>query len=159
MTTMARERNRCFPRPPREEKGRPNICWYKAALNRLGYYTPDPEKGITDDENDPNFRDALYAFQRQGAVYFGDTEIGSGTTTERVLKRYKDVSNKELKKAIKSYDKQINRHHEKIKNPEKEIPNFKSLEQKTSKKFIKEKMAFGNKNVGRRKRNYEENIR
>ena len=78
-------KNRCIPRPPREEKGRPNGCWYKAALNRLGYYTPAPEQGLNDDLDDPVFLDALYAFQRQATIYFGDTDIGAGTTTERVL--------------------------------------------------------------------------
>lgn len=88
MATTTRDRNRCFPRLPREEKGRPNGCWYKAALNRLGYYTPPADTGITDDLNDAGFRDALYAFQRQATVYFGDTEIGPGTTTERVLSKH-----------------------------------------------------------------------
>lgn len=85
MARAAPERNRCFPRPPRAENSRPNICWYKAALNRLGYYMPDAQTGITDDETDPAFRDALYVFQRQATVYFGDTDIGPGITTERVI--------------------------------------------------------------------------
>lgn len=80
-----REKNRCFPRPPLSEKGGPNGCWYKAALNRLGYYTPQGGTGLTDDLDDADFQDALHAFQRQANVYFGDTDIGPGTTTERVL--------------------------------------------------------------------------
>lgn len=84
MQKTARAKNWCYPRVPRAEKGRPNGCWYKAALNRLGYYTP-PARGITDDLDDPEFRAALHAFQRQATVQFGDTEIGPGTTTERVL--------------------------------------------------------------------------
>ncbi len=80
-----RGKNRCFPRPPPSQKGGPNGCWYKAALNRLGYYVPPDGMGITDDLDEPGFRDALYAFQRQATVYFGDTNIGPGTTTERVL--------------------------------------------------------------------------
>ena len=78
-------KNRCIPRPPREEKGRPNGCWYKAALNRLGYYTPPADVGITNDLENADFRAALYAFQRSANSYFGDTDIGPGTTTERVL--------------------------------------------------------------------------
>lgn len=80
-----RGKNRCFPRPPSSEKGGPNGCWYKAALNRLGYYTPQDGTGLTDDLDDADFQDALHAFQRQANIYFGDTDIGPGTTTERVL--------------------------------------------------------------------------
>lgn len=74
----------CMPRRPKSEKGRPDIKWYKQALNRLGYYLPDAQTGITDDANEAAYRDSLYAFQRAYTLPFGDTP-GPGSATERVL--------------------------------------------------------------------------
>lgn len=74
----------CLPQRPKSDDGLPDILWYKQALNRLGYYRPDPAVGIDDDEGDPAYRDALYAFQRAASVPFGDAS-GNGSVTERKL--------------------------------------------------------------------------
>lgn len=63
-----------------------HIRQIKNALTRLGYYRPDRKTGVTD-ERDPQFKDALYAFQRSAAIFFDDTDIGPGSTTERILNR------------------------------------------------------------------------
>ncbi len=55
----------------------------KAALNRLGYYTPDETAGITQ-EAEPAFFTALKAFQRQNGIE-PDGRIGPGSLSERAL--------------------------------------------------------------------------
>ncbi len=62
------------------------ILFLKRGLNRLGYYMPDKQTGMTP-EIDPNFQDALHAFQRHATIFFDDMDIGPGSTTERILKR------------------------------------------------------------------------
>ena len=57
----------------------------KIALNRLGFFTPAPKKGITD-KPDAHFYDALYAFQRANGIPLDDI-AGPGSMTERVLNR------------------------------------------------------------------------
>lgn len=64
--------------------GGPDIRALKIALNRLGYYTPAPDKGM-DDDKDKQLLDAIYAYQRKSTVFFDDTGIGEGSTTERLL--------------------------------------------------------------------------
>ncbi len=62
----------------------------KAALNRLGYYTPDPAIGMTG-EAEQALWDSLYAFQRRHTLYYNDTKIGPGSTTERIINRELDA--------------------------------------------------------------------
>jgi peptidoglycan hydrolase-like protein with peptidoglycan-binding domain len=55
----------------------------KIALNRLGFYLPDKNKGITGEIED-NFRKSLQAFQMAHAIP-GDDIPGPGSLTERIL--------------------------------------------------------------------------
>lgn len=71
-------------RPPQSEDAAHDLKQLKIALNRLGFYTPAPDTGMTD-EIDNQLADATYAFQRWATIYFDDTQIGPGSTTERVL--------------------------------------------------------------------------
>lgn len=55
----------------------------KRALNCIGFYIPDKEKGMTG-EAGPDFWDSLYAYQRARAMPFGE-ETGADSLTERFL--------------------------------------------------------------------------
>ena len=63
--------------------GGPDIRRVKIALNRLGFYTPPKNTGITADA-EAGFRMSLKAFQRSKAIPAGEG-IGPGSLTERVL--------------------------------------------------------------------------
>ncbi len=73
-------------RNPETEDERTTVRQLKIALNRLGFYTPNPNIGMTDDI-DVGLKDAVYAFQRKATIYFDDVALGPGTTTERILNR------------------------------------------------------------------------
>jgi hypothetical protein len=60
----------------------------KRALNRLGYYTPPENTGITTG-TEPDFLDALTAFQRIHAIPFADP-VGPNSLTERILNEEMD---------------------------------------------------------------------
>lgn len=73
------------PRPPAADaQSLYDIRHLKTALNRLGYYTPDPKAGITGDVDD-GLKDALYAYQRKNGVALLDTGLDEGGTTARLL--------------------------------------------------------------------------
>lgn len=73
--------------PVARAEGAGHILFLKRGLNRLGFYVPDEKTGMTP-VMDKNLMNALYAFQRQATISFDDTDIGPGSTTERLLKRY-----------------------------------------------------------------------
>ena len=53
--------------------------------------------------------------------------------------RYKNISDNELLKGIKSYDKQIKLHYDKIKNPESYIENWNTLDPREREALLNEK--------------------
>lgn len=53
--------------------------------------------------------------------------------------QYKNKSPEEIKKGIKSIEKQITEHQDKIKNPEKYIPDFKNLDPRQQEALINKK--------------------
>jgi len=71
-------------RQPETEEGRYAVRELKTALNRLGYYKPDPAIGMND-AIDENFKDAIYAYQRKSTIFFDDVWLGPGSRTERIL--------------------------------------------------------------------------
>ncbi|MEL4028552.1 hypothetical protein NST89_08180 [Caldifermentibacillus hisashii] len=54
-------------------------------------------------------------------------------------KQYIDKSPEQIKKGIKSIDKQIAEHQDKIKNPDKHIPNFRNLDPRQQDALINKK--------------------
>jgi len=73
-------------RQPKNDDERFAVRELKRALNRLGWYMPDPRTGMNDDIDD-NLKDAVYVFQRKATILFDDTALGPGSTTERILNR------------------------------------------------------------------------
>jgi len=68
-----------------------------------------------------------YDIARQGGKHAG------------FYKQYLNKSNVEIQKGIKSLEKQIAEHQEKIANPEKYIPNFRQLNPRQQEALITEK--------------------
>ncbi len=83
---IALERRVMLDRPAVTEEEQYAVRQVKTALNRLGFYTPDPHTGMTGDV-DEGFKDAVYAFQRKATIYFDDVDVGPGSTTERILNK------------------------------------------------------------------------
>jgi hypothetical protein len=55
------------------------------------------------------------------------------------LKKYQECSDKEIQKGINSYQKQIDLHQEKIRNPEKSLPNWDTLDVRQQKDLVEKK--------------------
>lgn len=68
---------------PLSEQQAHDIKQVKIALNRLGFYEPDPNAGMNG-EADIDFHEALTAFQMAHAIPPGDV-LGPGSLSERVL--------------------------------------------------------------------------
>ncbi|WP_394336049.1 pre-toxin TG domain-containing protein [Bacillus safensis] len=63
----------------------------------------------------------------------------SGGKHSGFYKQYIDKSPDQIKKGINSIDKQIAEHRDKIKNPEKHIPNFRNLDPRQQEALINKK--------------------
>ncbi len=73
------------------------------------------------------------------------------------LKNYLNKPPEELQKGIQSLDKQIAEHQAKLADPEKAIPNFKSLDARQQQALLKKQMAQRHKKIARAKTNSSRN--